>query len=556
MTDDLIGRQLDEYRVEALLGQGGMARVYRAIDVKLERHVALKVVDTPFRTDSDYIMRFQREAQAVARLEHSHIVRLYRYGEVDGLLYMAMQFVEGADLRFILDTYNRDSQIIEPDQAVRIMWEAASALDYAHSKGVIHRDVKPANILLNRQGDVLLGDFGLALLTEIGTKGEIFGSPHYVAPEQAISSAGACPTSDLYALGIILFEMFTGQVPFDAPDPLDIAMMHMSEPPPSPSMLRPEISPALERVILKAIAKEPEDRYASGADLVGDLEEALHQAETASTHTLAHATIVQRVTSEPDAVPTLPAAGLPAAAVSDNELLIPDEAFAPRPRRVSPLLIGGLVLSIAVLLALLIGGALLLRSAGQASSQPLIAAAMSETPTSLEVSWPTPAPSPTLQAQPIEEAGSTVDAAAQALPSPSPSLTPIPFTPTPEPVTYTLWLGKRGDESLFVMNQSPAGLPLASLQIGDGKGSVKGTEWGLEFLGQGECVTVWGKKDNDAKAPEGIDCTQVGKALDRRGKERFWEEAFPVYYAGREVGVCSKGEDICVISFSTESNGS
>ncbi|MBE7468856.1 MAG: hypothetical protein DPW09_07425 [Anaerolineae bacterium] len=274
-NDSLIGRRLDEYRLEALLGQGGMARVYRGLDVRLKRWVAIKVIDAPFRADSDYIKRFEREAQAIAQLEHPHIVRLYRYGEVKELLYMAMQYVEGAPLSELLASYQAEADFIEPAEAGRIIREVCLALDYAHSQGVIHRDVKPANIILTKQGSAVLTDFGLALLTDVGTRGEIFGTPHYMAPEQAMSSAGVVPQSDLYAVGVILYEMFTGRVPFDAATPLDVAMLQMSEPPPRPRQFRADLKPALEKVILKALAKDPRQRYPNGAALAEAVEQAL-----------------------------------------------------------------------------------------------------------------------------------------------------------------------------------------------------------------------------------------------------------------------------------------
>lgn len=276
MTQDtLIGKQLGEYRLEALLAQGGMARVYRAVDVRLRRQAVVKVIDPHFHNDPDYLMRFEREARAIARLDHPNIVRLYRFDKQADRLYMAMQQVEGADLETVLAGYRADKEFMEPDDARRIISEVCSALDYAHQKGIIHRDVKPANILLDRQGRVFLTDFGLALMVEVGTRGEIFGSPHYIAPEQAISSAKAVPQSDLYSIGVILFEIFTGRVPFHAAEPLDIARLHMSEEPPRPRQLRPEISPQLEAVILRALGKRPEERYASGAALAEALNRSL-----------------------------------------------------------------------------------------------------------------------------------------------------------------------------------------------------------------------------------------------------------------------------------------
>ncbi|NJN93432.1 MAG: serine/threonine protein kinase [Anaerolineales bacterium] len=274
-NDSLIGRRLDEYHLEALLGQGGMARVYRGLDVRLKRWVAIKVIDAPFRADSDYIKRFELEAQAIAQLEHPHIVRLYRYGEAKELLYMAMQYVEGAPLNEMLASYRAEGDFIEPAEASRIIGEVCLALDYAHRQGVIHRDVKPANIILTKQGSAILTDFGLALLTDVGTRGEIFGTPHYMAPEQAMSSAGVVPQSDLYAVGVILYEMFTGRVPFDAATPLDVAMLHMSEPPPRPRQFRADLKPALEKVMLNALAKDPRQRYPNGAALAEAVEQAL-----------------------------------------------------------------------------------------------------------------------------------------------------------------------------------------------------------------------------------------------------------------------------------------
>lgn len=274
-TDSLIGKKLDEYRLDDTLGRGGMARVYKGLDVQLNRLVAIKVIDTPFRTDSDYIERFKREAQTIAQLDHPHIVTVYRFGEAEGLLYLAMKYIEGRHLEAVLADYRQKGEIIPPDAASRIVREVCLALDYAHSKGVIHRDVKPSNIMLDTEDQVFLADFGLALLSDVGTRGETFGSPHYIAPEQAISSANVVPQSDLYAVGVILYQMFTGQLPFDGSDPLEVAMMHLSDPPRSPCEIRPEISSDLEAVILKALAKEPADRYPDGAAMAEALDQAL-----------------------------------------------------------------------------------------------------------------------------------------------------------------------------------------------------------------------------------------------------------------------------------------
>ncbi len=353
-ADSMIGRQLDEYRLEGLLGQGGMARVYKGMDVRLNRAVAIKVIDTPFRADTDYIKRFEREAQAIAQLEHTHIVTLYRFGEADGLLYLAMQYIEGFDLSVILSNYRREHHLISPPEIARILREACLALDSAHEQGGLHRDIKSSNIMMDKKERVILTDFGLALFTDVGTQGEIFGSPHYIAPEQAISSAGVVPQSDFYSVGVILYEMVTGQLPFDAKEPLDIAMMHMTDPPPPPRQVRPDISPALEAVILKTLSKSPEDRYPNGAALADALDAALQigqetppeiAAKPATVVPIPTGTQPERISTAPSpmAIPTLPPAPVtetesihplppvPASVVSQSQPNIPTPTSAPAP---------------------------------------------------------------------------------------------------------------------------------------------------------------------------------------------------------------------------------
>ncbi|HEY1014522.1 MAG TPA: protein kinase [Herpetosiphonaceae bacterium] len=274
-ADPLLGRRLDGYQIEELVGVGGMARIYRGRDTRLDRPVAIKVIDHSHQRDPDYLLRFEREAQAIARLDHPNIVHLYYYGESQGRLYMVMQYVAGRDLQSLLAERRGQRQGLAPAELLQIARNIGFALDEAHRSGVIHRDVHPGNILVDGRGRAMLTDFGLALQTAVGTRGEIFGTPRYIAPEQAQSSALAVPQSDLYALGVILYEALTGRVPFDAPQPLAVAMQHMTAAPPSPRALNPAISPALEAVILKALAKQPADRYATGAALAEALAHAL-----------------------------------------------------------------------------------------------------------------------------------------------------------------------------------------------------------------------------------------------------------------------------------------
>lgn len=426
--DSLLGQQLDEYRLDAMLGRGGMARIYRGLDVRLKRHVAIKVIDTPFRADPGYVLRFEREAQAIAQLEYPHIVRLYRYGEANDVLYMAMQYIEGTDLRALLAAYRRDGEPIPPDEACRIVRDICLALDFAHGKGVIHRDVKPSNIMLDRGGRAILTDFGLALLTDIGTRGEVLGSLHYVAPEQAISSAGAVPQSDLYSVGVILYEMFTGHLPFDAADPLDIAMLHMTEPPPLPRSLRPGLSPELEAVILKALAKDPADRCPTGAALAAAVEAAL-EAGPVTALSARPSTGRGQVAARP--LPPLPAAVAGAADQEPAAKAPSPPAPGKRPARRRFLLAGitaivslGIILLVAFLWGPLGGVAATPTPTGTPTQ---IAAA----PTSTAVpATATGVRTSTAAATATATATATRTPAPTATPSPSPSVTATKSRPT------------------------------------------------------------------------------------------------------------------------------
>src|SRR5262245_34461927 len=211
--DTLIGQQLGDYVIEKLLGQGGMARVYRAVDPRLDRVAAVKVIDPGVATDPEYTRRFKREAQAVSRLAHPSIVGVYQFGVDQGIYYMAMAYIEGVDVDWLIKDYRRENRLMSYDSLLKIVGQIASALDYAHSQGVIHRDVKSGNIMVTSQGRAYLTDFGLVRDLAIPTLGEIFGSPQYISPEQAINSAKAVPQSDLYSLGVVIYEIMAGRLP-------------------------------------------------------------------------------------------------------------------------------------------------------------------------------------------------------------------------------------------------------------------------------------------------------------------------------------------------------
>ncbi len=294
LTDDpLIGRQLGDYRVVDILGRGGMAHVYRGYDANLQRYAAVKVIDANLlakENEDEYRQRFQREARSIARLSHPNIVGIYQFGEVGPLYYMAMAFIEGRDLGQILKEHAVNGTMMAPLEILQIIRDIAEALDYAHAGGVIHRDIKPSNIMVAVDNRAILTDFGLALSVPEGSIGNTFGSAHYIAPEQAISSANAVAQSDLYSLGVVLYQMLTGKVPFDDPSAMSVALKHLSDPPPSPRILNPTLSIAVEKVVLKALEKEPSKRYQNGESMAAALEEALISGKTLTQEHLASIT--------------------------------------------------------------------------------------------------------------------------------------------------------------------------------------------------------------------------------------------------------------------------
>lgn len=274
-TDPLIGKTLGDYTVVDILGHGGMARVYRGFDKKLNRYAAVKVIDAHLIASPDqdeYRQRFQNEARAIARLNHPNIVGVYQFDQVGTIYYMAMSFIEGRDLRSHLRDYARKNTYMPYGEVLRVIRDIGSALDYAHREGVIHRDIKPSNIMVTSEGRAVLTDFGLALSVPEGTVGNTFGSAHYIAPEQAVSSAQAVPQSDLYSLGVVLFEMITNRVPFNDQNAMSVALKHLNEQPQPPSRFNPNLSPRVDQVVMKSLDKAPGRRFENGFALAQALE--------------------------------------------------------------------------------------------------------------------------------------------------------------------------------------------------------------------------------------------------------------------------------------------
>jgi Tol biopolymer transport system component/serine/threonine protein kinase/formylglycine-generating enzyme required for sulfatase activity len=262
---DLTGMTLGPYRIVERIGRGGMATVYKAFHATMNRHVAIKVLPEEFAGDPGFRARFEREAQTVAQLQHPHILPVFDYGEERGISYLVMPYIPTGTLK----EYMAQEGQLPLDEAARILTRLAEALDYAHRQGVIHRDIKPDNVLFDEDGNALLTDFGLTRMVEGGgslTGTGVIGTPAYMSPEQG-QGQRLDHRSDIYSLGIVLYEMVTGDVPFSADTPVAVIFKHINDSLPLPHTLRPDLPEGAEDVILKALAKDPDQRWASCVEM-------------------------------------------------------------------------------------------------------------------------------------------------------------------------------------------------------------------------------------------------------------------------------------------------
>src|SRR6186997_1137174 len=265
--DTLINTLFDDrYRIVRKLGSGGMANVYLAEDEDLGRRVAIKILNDRYADDESFTERFRREAKSAAALSHPNIVSVYDRGEAEGTYYIAMEVIEGRSLKELIMTRGP----LPIPQALAYSHEMLEALRFAHRHGIIHRDIKPHNILIGERLKVT--DFGIARAgaSQMTEAGSIMGTAQYLSPEQA-RGAPVTASSDLYSAAIVLYEMLTGKVPFTGDSAIEIAMKHLNEPPKPPSKIRPEIPEELDAVVLRALSKNPEDRYQTAEEFSEDL---------------------------------------------------------------------------------------------------------------------------------------------------------------------------------------------------------------------------------------------------------------------------------------------
>ncbi len=267
MLHDILG---ERYAPSALLGGGGMAKVFLARDRVLGRDVALKILREQYAEDTEFVERFRREAKSVASLNHPNVVQVYDQGRSgDGRYYIAMEYVPGGTLGDRIDV----EVTLDPGESARLASQVAGALQAAHGRGIVHRDVKPQNVLLTAAGEAKVADFGIARAasaTSLSLTSLVLGTARYMSPEQALGEPVG-PASDLYSLGVVLYEMLTGEAPFEAESLVAIAMKHVNEPPRPPRGLNPNVPEEMDALVMGLLAKRPEDRYASAAELAEDL---------------------------------------------------------------------------------------------------------------------------------------------------------------------------------------------------------------------------------------------------------------------------------------------
>jgi serine/threonine protein kinase len=272
VMNDLTGHSLGQYHIIEEIGRGGMATVYRATQTSIGRDVAIKVLPSNLTHDKTFLKRFEREVEIVANLQHPHILPVYDFGEYEGMPYIVMAYLRGGTLS---DKMSRGA--LSLSEIERVTRQIADALEYAHSRGIIHRDFKPSNVLLDEQGNTYLADFGLAKLSESTmqiTGTGILGTPTYMAPEQA-EPGDLTTAADVYALGVTIFQMLTGRVPYEAPTPLGVVLAHVTQPIPSIHSIRPDLPEQMQTIVSRGMAKKVADRYATPTHLANALIQAL-----------------------------------------------------------------------------------------------------------------------------------------------------------------------------------------------------------------------------------------------------------------------------------------
>ncbi len=564
-NDPLIGRQLANFRIDGLIKPGGMALVYYGHDVMLQRPVAIKIIEVDELANPATADRFLQEARVVAAWWHEHITPVYYADREGSLYYFVMEYINGLDLMDLIARYGEDGELIPHADVLRIGEAVAEALDYAHEKGVIHRDVKPSNVLISKDGRVLLSDFGLALAVDRGSRGEIFGTPQYIAPEQARRSDDAVPQSDLYSLAVTLYQMLTGRLPFMDESVSALVWQQVNEPPPSPSSINPHLAQSVDAVMLKALAKKPTERYPTGAALMAALRAALMLPANAQS-SMSLPPLPAAVAMAGDGMPSMPS--LSALSVVDRialqlELDGRDIPAAPltQPKKRG----GRWVLLVLLLLLVGLGLTAVYNRNYSINQQDATAEAVMmvvvPTMTNTRTPSPTKTPSPTPSRQPTATP-SPVPPTKTATPSPTKTPSPVPtVTMMPTAVFSGPPLHLIYDRNSFYLHSPAGNRPIlfenlvfeAINSTGAPSGyMLAGRRWGniYAWLEPNKCARIEPVFMPSQLRPD--ECTDYNASLEppRDNEMIFWTpreniQSFRAFWKGTLIGNCSIAAGFC-----------
>lgn len=448
-----IGRTLSgRYRIDALLGQGGMSAVYKATDPNLKRVVAIKLIHSHLSTDPSFVLRFESEAAAVASLRHSNIVQVFDFNNDNGIYYMVLEFIPGETLQDRMKRLAEDKRQFSVEEALNFTANIADAVGYAHQRGMVHRDIKPANIMLDVHGQAILMDFGIVKILggdSLTSTGAVVGTARYMSPE-IIRGEVADHRSDIYSLGVTLYEMLSGRPPFVADSAMTLMMMHLNDPVPDVRGFRPDIHPEIVAIIQKCLAKDRNDRYQSAAELSRDLKRALAYVAGPPTTVGIKTTLVP--TSNVPASAPQPAPAL----ISEKTEYQPARPIPPPPSvtTIAPpppgrsagssrtlwLIGGGLAVIFCIALVLVLGNAILNGGIFQQAGTPIETrpAATSDSPAATE---------------PLVLVASETSA-----PMETPTETVVPLTPTPTG-PYVVITEIRLENSVYVVDYEVHNFP-------------------------------------------------------------------------------------------------